>query len=246
MRDADVAMRVLIADDEAPARRQLRRVLDGLDGIDLVGEASNGLEALALVTAHRPDLLILDIQMPGMSGLEVAANLPTVCLPQIVFATAFDEHAVHAFELAAIDYLLKPWDIERLMLAIDRARSRQGNHRMPVPTTPGSVRRIIVRDGEVLRVIDCAEVLSIRADDNQVLLHTHGTDWALREPLAALLERVNYPDFVRVHRSHAVNLRSVREMIPLHKGDGDLIMSDGQRVPYSRTCREMLIKRLGG
>ena len=88
--------------------------------------------------------------------------------------------------------------------------------------------------------------MSIRADDNQVLLHTRTADWALREPLSALLERVNYPDYLRVHRSHAVNLREVREMIPLHKGDGDLIMNDGQRVPYSRTCRETLIRRLGG
>ena len=239
-------MRVLIADDEAPARRQLRRALDGLEGVDLVGEAATGLEALTLAAAHRPDLLILDIQMPGMSGLDVAANLPRDCLPQIVFATAFDEYAVRAFELAAVDYLLKPWDVERLSLAVDRARQRVGERTTPIPTIAGSVRRVIVRDDDALRVIDCAEVVSIRADDNQVLLHTRTADWALREPLSALLERLNYPDFLRVHRSHAVNLREVREMIPLHKGDGDLIMADGLRVPYSRTCRETLVARLGG
>lgn len=239
-------MRVLIADDEAPARRQLRRALDRLEGVELVGEAATGLEALTLAAAHRPDLLILDIQMPGMSGLDVAANLSRDCLPQIVFATAFDEHAVRAFELAAVDYLLKPWDVERLSLAVDRARRRIGERVSPIPTIAGSVHRIIVRDDDVLRVIDCAEVMSIRADDNQVLLHTRTADWALREPLSALLERVNYPDYLRVHRSHAVNLREVREMIPLHKGDGDLIMNDGQRVPYSRTCRETLVRRLGG
>ena len=240
------ALRVLIADDEVPARRQLRRVLNGLPGIELVGEASNGLEALHLVEALHPDLLILDIQMPEMSGIDVAANLPPQHRPQVVFATAFDEHAVQAFDVAAIDYLLKPWDTARLLLALDRARQRLGQ---PVPALPAgfsATRRILVRDGDGLRPVDCAAILCLRASDNHVILHTDSCEWVLREPLGTLLERLNHPDFLRVHRSHAVNLQQVREVLPLHKGDGDLILVDGYRVPYSRTCREALLKKLAG
>ena len=239
-------LRVLIADDEVPARRQLRRVLTGLPGIELVGEASNGLEALHLVEALRPDLLILDIQMPEMSGIDVAANLPLQHGPQVIFATAFDEHAVQAFELAAIDYLLKPWDTARLLLALDRARQRLGQPVAALPAGFSVARRILVRDSDGLRPIDCDGILCLRASDNHVILRTDSREWVLREPLSALLERLNHPDFLRVHRSHAVNLTHVREVLPLHKGDGDLILVDGYRVPYSRTCREALLQKLAG
>ena len=248
MRDPEPPLRVLIADDEAPARRQLRRVLDALAGVELVGEAADGLEALRLAEALRPDLLILDISMPTLDGLEVAANLPAAGAPQVIFATAFDAHAIRAFDLAAVDYLLKPWDAERLLRALDRARQRRATGHPPVALPPGlgGVRRVLVRDDDALRPLDCANILAIQARDNQVVLHTAERDWLLREPLGALLDRLQYPDLLRVHRSHAVNLRHVREMLPLHKGDGDLILSDGRRVPYSRTCREALLKALAG
>lgn len=121
MRHAAPTLRILIADDEAPARRQLRRVLLALPDVELVGEAGDGLEALSLVESLQPDVLILDIKMPQMDGLEVAANLVPPA-PQLIFATAFDAHAIQAFDLAAVDYLLKPWDTERLLRP--RARPR--------------------------------------------------------------------------------------------------------------------------
>ena len=168
--------------------------------------------------------------------------------PQVIFATAFDAHAIRAFDLAAVDYLLKPWDAERLLRALDRARQRRATGHPPVALPPGlgGVRRVLVRDDDALRPLDCANILAIQARDNQVVLHTAERDWLLREPLGALLARLQAPDLLRVHRSHAVNLRHVREMLPLHKGDGDLILSDGRRVPYSRTCREALLKALAG
>lgn len=240
MRNAQPALRVLIADDEAPARRQLRRVLLALPEVELVGEAGDGLEALKLVESLQPDVLILDIQMPQMDGLEVAANLAPPS-PQLIFATAFDAHAIDAFDLAAVDYLLKPWDTERLLRALERARERLGRHEAsPLPRF-APLRRVLVRYQGVLHVIHSDEIYSIEAQDNYVLLHTEDGQRILREPLSTLLERLHHPEILRSHRSHAVNLRHAKALIPSTNGDSEILLANDQRVPCSRTYRDHIL-----
>lgn len=243
MRDARHPLRVLIADDEAPARRQLRRVLTALEDVELVGEACDGLETLRHVESLQPDVLILDIQMPEIGGLEVAANLGLPA-PQLIFATAFDEHAIKAFDLAAVDYLLKPWDTERLLRALDRARERLGRQEASAVPRFGPLHRVLVRREGILHVIGSDEIICIEAQDNYVMLHTATGDWLLREALAALLDRLRHPDIVRTHRSHAVNLRHARALIPLANGDSEILLANDHRVPCSRTYRELILNRL--
>ena len=239
------ALRVLIADDEAPARRQLHRVLQALPGIEWVGEAGDGLEALRLVAALQPDVLLLDIQMPLMGGLDVAANLPAPA-PLVVFVTAYDEHALRAFELAAVDYLLKPWDAERLLHALERARARLLRGERQPATAPriGPLQRLVVPAGDALHVVALDDVCVITAQDNYVTLCTGERDWLLREPLGALVERLQNPAIVRVHRSHAVNLRHVAAYARHPGGDGEIALNGGRHVPCSRTYREDFLRQL--
>lgn len=238
-------LRVLIADDEAPARRQLRRVLQALPEVLLVGEAGDGIEALRLAACLQPDVLLLDIQMPLLGGLDVAANLPAPA-PRVIFVTAFDEHAIRAFDLAAVDYLLKPWDAERLLRALERARAslQHGGAFPAAPPRIGSLQRIVVHCGETLHVVATTDVLCIAAQDNYVTVHTGTRDWMLREPLATLIARLQNAEIVRVHRSHAVNLRHVVAYARRSGGDGEIILDDQRRVPCSRTYRDAFMHLL--
>lgn len=238
-------LRILIADDEAPARRQLQRVLTTLPGMELVGEAGDGLAALHLAASLQPDVLLLDIQMPLMGGLDVAANLSAPA-PLVVFITAYDEHAVRAFELAAVDYLLKPWDAERLLRALERARARllRGE---PPPTAPpriGPLQRLVVPGNDGLHVVAIDTVRCIAAQDNYVTLCTGERDWLLREPLGTLIGRLQNPEIVRVHRSHAVNLRHVVAYARQAGGGGEITLAAQRRVPCSRTYRDAFLRLL--
>jgi len=234
-------MRVLIVDDERPARDKLRRLLAAEAGIEVVAEAGDGIEALARVADFRPDIVFLDIEMPELSGLELAASLPEP-MPLLVFVTAWDQYAVRAFDTDAIDYLLKPYDAARLQRTVQRLRARLALGASPsLPRLP--LRQLLVSERGRTQVVRIDDILWIETADNYVVLHTaHGSP-LLRQTLIGLLERLG-PEFMRCHRRAAVRLACVERVLPLEKGDSELLLQGGQRVPCSRRYRVRVLESL--
>jgi len=230
-------MRLLIVDDEAPARARLRRLLTAIEGAEVVGEAADGEQALALVAQVQPDAVLLDVQMPELDGLAVAASLPDDG-PSVIFVTAFDAFALQAFDARAIDYLLKPVAPERLARALDRVR-RQAAPRAPMPTT-----QLLVPTRAGVQVLRVADIHWLEAADNYVTLHALGREWLLRRTLAGLLADLG-DGFIRVHRSTAVAWAQVAEVRPNDKGDALLRLRDGTELACSRAHRAALMQRLG-
>lgn len=233
-------MKVLVVDDEEPARRRLVRMLERLGGIEVVGEAADGEQALALVRERAPELLLLDIDMPEMDGLELA-ELPGV--PLVIFTTAHAEHAVRAFEVAAVDYLLKPIARERLAEAIERARARVGRAGVASPVAD-SPPRITARSGGTVHVIDASEITRFHATDKVTIFIHEGRELVLDDSLAALEERLSPHGFFRTHRSELVSLAAVKA---LHSEGGSthVELRDGSRAAVGRRVVAELKRRLG-
>jgi two-component system LytT family response regulator len=234
-------MRVLIVDDEAPARARLRRMLGQYDGVQVVAEAGDGDAALCLAAELAPDVLFLDIQMPGVSGLDVAASLPDPA-PAVVFVTAFDHYALQAFEAAAVDYLLKPVEPDRLARALQRLRDRHGTHAI-APRPPPA--QLLIPDRGRTHVVPLAEIEWLEAADNYVVVHTGQRAPLMRRTLAGLLSDLG-EGFIRTHRGAAVALGQVVEVKPLTKGDATVVVRSGGLLPCSRQHRAALLARLSG
>ncbi len=222
-------MRVLIVDDEKPARERLRRLLAVHDDVVIVGEAGRGEDALAQVAALLPDAVLLDVQMPGASGLDVAASLPEPP-PAVVFVTAFDRYALDAFDAAAVDYLLKPVEPERLARAMQRLRARNIPLRKPTGRPPA---QLLIPDRGRTHVVPLAEILWLEAADNYVVVHTPTRAPLMRRTLTGLLADLG-DRFVRTQRSAAVALAQVQELRPRGKGDAEIVLRGGNVVPCSR------------
>jgi two-component system, LytTR family, response regulator len=245
-------IRALIVDDESPARDKLRRWLGEQPDFEIAGEAADGLAAAAAIGQLSPDVVFLDIQMPGLSGLEVAAQLEPDGAPQVVFVTAFDEHAIKAFELNAADYLLKPYDKDRLRKTLERLRARPAGLANPAVHVArlqtGSSERLLVprKDGhgEGLQLIDTASILWLEADDNYVHVHTAQTAYLLRRTLGDLLVQLGEPRFARIHKSAAVNLAEIQTLEPLFKGDHQITLRGGAVLRLSRRYKDALFERL--
>jgi two-component system LytT family response regulator len=244
-------IRVLIVDDEAPARDKLRRWLAEQPDIEVVGESTDGLAAAAAISKLGPDVVFLDIQMPGLSGLEVAAQLEPAGAPLLVFVTAFDDHAIKAFDLNAIDYLLKPYDKDRLQKTLGRIRGRRAAepaaaaiHNARAQT--GASDRLLVPQGEGLQLIDAAAVHWLEADDNYVHVHTAQARFILRRTLADLLSQLGEQRFVRIHKSMAVNIAEIKTLAPLFKGDYEVTLRSGAVLRLSRRYKEKLFAHMGG
>ncbi|MBI5257220.1 MAG: response regulator [Burkholderiales bacterium] len=236
-------MRVLIVDDEAPARSRLARLLAVHADVQIVGHAVDGPDALAQVAALAPDAVFLDVQMPGPSGLDVAASLPEPA-PALVFVTAHERHALEAFDHAAIDYLLKPVDPERLARAVQRLAVAQQHREGPRAAAHPPPAQLLIPDRGRLHVVPVAEVLWLEAADNYVVVHTADRAPLLRRPLAALLADLE-PGFMRTHRGAAVALAHVQQWRATQGGDGELLLRGGATAPCSRRLRAAVFARLG-
>lgn len=232
------ALRLLIVDDEPPARARLRHLLAGHADVQVVGEAGDAAQALALCAELAPDALLLDIRMPGTDGLDLAASLPDP-RPAVVFVTAHGEHALAAFDAAALDYLLKPVAPERLAQALQRLRARSA----PPAPRPAPA-QLLIPDRGRLHVVPVAEIGWLEAADNYVVVHAPGRAPLLRRTLAGLLQDLG-PGFVQTHRSAAVALAAVQDVSALDGGEARVRLRDGSEVRCSRQRRSELLARLG-
>ena len=242
-------LRVLIVDDEELARQLLRRDLATQAGVEVVGEAANGFEAVKAVHDLSPDLLFLDIQMPKLSGFEVLELLDRQVA--VIFLTAYDEYALRAFEVHAVDYLLKPYEPERLAAALARARQRLARHE---PTPPGlaaaarpagvHLERILVREEGRIQILPVATIDYIEARDDYVCFAVAGKKHRKQQTLSELESALDPQRFVRIHRSYLMNVERLRQLDLYAKDSYVAVLADGTRLPVSRSgharLRELL------
>ena len=247
-------MKILIVDDESLARERLRRLLSTEPDVQIVGECADGPAAVDAVRQHAPDLLLLDVQMPGMDGFETLRALAPTPLPTVVFVTGFDQHAVRAFEARALDYLLKPTTRARLQESLARARERFSVQRAS-PTLPPAlldllaerenspasprVRRLSVRTGERVIFVATEDIDWVEAAGNYAVLHVGSATHILRETMASLEDQLAPEFFLRVSRSAILNLRRVRELRSVAPGEHVAILLGNQRIPLTRSLREV-------
>ncbi len=245
-----MAISALIVDDEKPARDELAYLLEGFTDIAIVGEASNGVEAFNFIRSKSPDLVFLDVQMPGLDGFGLLRRLveKRVPLPYVIFATAFDQYAVQAFEVNAVDYLLKPFDKPRLEKAVDRARSILGNPEAsagrietllnqlgsPPPAAPA---KLMLKNQQRLIVIDTEDMVYASIEDGVITIFTReGEGTSSYRTLEELQETLDPNRFWRAHRSYLVNINHIKEVLPWFKSTYQIRMSDkrASEIPVSR------------
>lgn len=252
-------VKVLLVDDEPLVRAGLRDVLAQQPGVTIAGEAGDGLAAVDAIERLRPDLVFLDVQMPGLDGFGVLANVDPAQRPAVVFVTAFEQYALRAFDAHAIDYLLKPFDDARLLAALARAmtwleREPRAGERAAERTAPlladvARTRgrdRFVVKHAGALRLVLAADVAWIEARGNYVHLHAPGGPFLLRETLSVLGDSLSAERFVRVHRSAIVALVEVIAAERQPSGDHELVLGDGARVPLGRSHRDAFFARWRG
>ncbi len=251
------ALRVVVVDDEPPARVGRVVLLETHAGLEIAGAFADGMSALAAMDAARPDALFVDVQMPGMTGFELVDSLGLVPLPAVVFVTAYDEYAIRAFEVSAIDYLLKPVSTERLAQTVERVRAHargrdEEAYRASlsavldrvVPDRGRGVGRLIVREVGQIVVVPTREVDWVEGADYYARLHVRNVVHLLRESLASLERRLDPRRFLRIHRSAIVNLARVRAVEAHLRGEGVAVLSDGTRLRVTRSRRGELERRL--
>jgi two-component system LytT family response regulator len=244
-----VNLRALVVDDETLARQRIRHLLRRATDIEVVGECANGLLAVKAIEDLTPDLVFLDIQMPELDGFGVVEAVGPDHMPPTLFITAYDQHALQAFEVHALDYLLKPFSPERFHQALERARhwcTQKKTEKGPdLKALMAGLRqerpwvdRLLVRLGDRHILVRTAALQWIEAEDNYVRLHIEGTSHLLRQTMTGLLARLDPAQFRRIHRSAIVNLDCIKEFQPWTGGDHLVIMRDGTRLTLSRTFRE--------
>ena len=249
-------IRTVIVDDEPLARRGIRAQLKNEKDIEIISECRNGHEAVKAIESQAPDLVFLDVQMPELDGFGVVDAIGVERMPGVIFVTAYDRYALRAFEVHALDYLLKPFDDERFATALERARRqiKQKNiddlgRRLQgllddLQSSRKYVERLVVKSAGRIFFLSVAEIDWIEAADNYVRLHTGRESHLLRETMNSLEKKLDPEQFLRVHRSRIVNARKIKELQPLFRGEYDIMLRDGTRVESGRGYRERIQKLL--
>jgi two-component system, LytTR family, response regulator len=250
-------IRALIADDELLARKFIRRMLKQDPEVEIVAECSNGSEAVAMIRKEKPHLLFLDIQMPEMNGFAVLEEVGLDQLPEVIFTTAYESYAIRAFELHALDYLLKPFDEVRFKAALKYAKERfhsqrNDEKRLQIGTLLESIKaqpeylsRVIIRADGRITFLHTREIDWLEADDKYIHLYTGKGRKMVRQTLSAMEEQLDPKKFLRIHRSTIVNVDRIKELQPLFNGEHSLILEDGTRLTLSRKYKDKLFELLG-
>jgi two-component system, LytTR family, response regulator len=257
MRDSGPTnIRALIVDDEPLARRRIRSLLAHDSSVEVIGECSDGHQAVSSITELTPDLVFLDIQMPAMDGFEVIKTIGAERMPTVIFVTAYDQYALKAFEVNALDYLLKPFDRKRFQKTLDRAKAmirglQNGNVNNRLLSLLEDLRReqetpdrFVIKSGGRVLFLRVEEIDWMRAVGNYVRLQVGRDSHLMRETMTGMEAKLNPDRFMRIHRSTIVNLDRVKEAQPWAKGEYVVIMRDGTRLIMSRRYRERLNERL--
>jgi two-component system LytT family response regulator len=254
---AQAPIRVLVVDDEPLAREKIRGMAADDPELRIVGECTNGAEAIEAVQTIRPDLILLDVQMPEVGGFAVLEALKDEGLPPVIFITAYDHYAVRAFEVHALDYLLKPFDRERFRAAMERAKRqirRESGSRLDerivalleqMREPQRYTERLVVKTGGRVFFLNTDEIDWIEAEGNYVSVHTGKKAYLLRETISSLETQLDPKEFVRIHRSAIVRLDRIRELQPWSHGEYHVILNDGTQLTLSRSYREKLQSALG-
>ncbi len=246
-------IRVLIVDDEPLARRGIRQLLDPEKDFEIVGEAANGREAVSAIEKLAPDLVFLDIQMPLLDGFSFVEKVGAENLPEIVFVTAYDEHAIRAFETGAIDYVLKPIDEKRFQKTLERVRRRvlSGENKTLEnkladlltnlkPAAENYLERVAVKENERIRFLNVEKIQWISSQGNYVEIHVEGETFLLRETMDGIERKLNPREFLRIRRSAIVHISQIKELHQLFGGEYSVILSDGTELVFSRRYRKNL------
>ena len=251
-------IKVLVVDDEPLARERLTTLLSQEPDVELVTPARDGEEAITSIHDDSPDLVFLDVQMPQMNGFDVIEAVGSDKMPLVIFVTAYDQHALKAFQVRALDYLLKPFDRERFQQALSRARQRV-HHDAPgdlerrllalvqdLKQTPHKVDRFVVKSGGRVYFVRAEEIDWVESAGNYVKLHVGNETHLLRETMTAIESQLDPEMFFRIHRCHIVNIERVRELQPSFNGEYVVFLRTGPRLTLSRGYREKVQQRLGG
>lgn len=251
------ALTALIVDDEPPGRHKIREMLKHESNIEIIGECTNGVEAVEAIQSKKPDLVFLDVQMPELDGFGVIKKIGVNNLPEIIFVTAYDQYALQAFEVHALDYLLKPFDKERFQNALQRAKDHilqrdQNDIGQKLLSMLQELKldqkhsdRLVIKSGGKVFFLKTDEVDWIEAAGNYVRLHAGGESHLLRETMSGIQKKLNPNQFIRIHRSTFVNIEQIKELQPWFHGEYVVILKEGTQLTMSRSYRNNLTDLLG-